>query len=123
MIYEIQFLFSLLLTIIIETVILFIVIRRLLKITNKSISNNILFFLGSFCSFSTLPYLWFLLPFFIHNYFYYVLIGEIFVIILESFIYYFILNIGYKKAFIVSFLCNLISFLIGLLISPITNII
>jgi len=116
MIYEYEFLLSFAITIIIETIILFIIVRKLFKINQRKISNSILLFLGVFCSFSTIPYLWFVLPFFIRNYIYYIIIGELLVLLVESLIYYFVLKIGYKKSFIISLLCNLASFLIGSLI-------
>ena len=116
MIYEYEFLLALVLTVIIETIVLFIIVRKLFKINKKKISNSILIFLGIFCSFSTLPYLWYILPFFIKDYFYFVLIGEIFVILIESLIYYFVLKLNYKRSFIISLICNLASFLIGTLI-------
>ena len=118
MIYEVQFLIALFLTVLIETITLFIVIRYLFKINNKKIGNIILIFLGIFCSTCTLPYLWFVLPAFIQNFYVLALIGEPAVFIIEAIIYYFVLNLGIKKSLIVSLLCNLMSFLIGLLILP-----
>jgi hypothetical protein len=113
MIYIYEFLLGLILTIIIETIFLFIVVRKLFKINKKKITNSILLFLGVFCSFSTIPYLWYILPFFIKNYTYYIIIGEILVVLIESLIYYFVINLGYKRSLIISFICNLVSFLIG----------
>ena len=112
--YELKFLLSLSLTIISETVTLFFVAKYFLKI---QLSVRRIIFLGVFCSFSTLPYLWFILPIFIKSYFQLALIGEAIVIIIESIIYYFVLKVNLKKALCISLVCNIVSFLVGLAIN------
>jgi len=82
---------------------------------NDQIQNSLVLFTGFFCSFATLPYLWFILPVVIKARIPYILIGELFVILIESVIYFFILKLDYKKSFIIAFICNLVSFLLGLL--------
>lgn len=119
MIYEYLFLFSLILTITIETIVLFIIIKQFFKLDKENISDILLLFTGFFASFATLPYLWFLLPFFTRNYYLYIASGELLAFIVESVIYYFILNITVRKALILSFICNLTSFLAGLLLVPV----
>jgi hypothetical protein len=114
MLYEYLFLFSLFLTILIETSVLFLLVRYYFKIDN--ISNSILLFAGIFSSFSTLPYLWFLLPQFIDSYNSLALIGELSVFLVESVVYYFVLKVTIQRALILSFACNLVSFLIGMMI-------
>lgn len=116
MIYEHMFLFSLVLTIVIETVMLFIVVRRFFNVNKEYINDAILLFAGFVASFATLPYLWFVLPFFIREHHVYVALGEIFVFVVESLIYYFVLDLTIRKVLILSFICNLISFLAGLLV-------
>jgi hypothetical protein len=112
---EYKFLIALIFTIIIETVVLFLVIRGLLRIDAKKIPGRLLLFSGFLASFSTLPYLWFILPSFIASYFYLVIVGELSVTIMESAIYYFLLRTTVKNALIISSLCNLASFLLGLI--------
>ncbi|TQD25872.1 hypothetical protein [Methanolobus vulcani] len=114
MLYEYLFLFSLFLTILIETSVLFLLVRYYFRI--DAISNSLLLFVGIFSSFSTLPYLWFLLPQFINSYENLALIGEISVFVIEAVIYYFVLKVTLQRALILSFTCNLVSFLIGLMI-------
>lgn len=113
--YEYMFLSSLFLTILIETSVLFLLVRYYFK--TDCISTSILLFAGILASFSTLPYLWFLLPQFIDSYENLVLLGEISVILIEAVIYHFILKVSIQRAFQLSFLCNLSSFLIGLIMA------
>jgi len=115
--YEYEFLLALLFTIIIETIVLFITIRKFFKIPNKKISNAFLIFLGIFTSGMTLPYLWFIFPIFLQNYIAYLIIGELIVFLLEAIIYFFILKLGIKKSLIISFFCNLFSLLFGLVLN------
>jgi hypothetical protein len=68
-------------------------------------------------SFATLPYVWFVLPVLIKPGLTYILISEISVTIIESIVIAGLLKIDYKKALILSVLCNLTSFGIGLAIS------
>jgi len=117
MIYEYQFLQSLLLTFVVETAVLFTIARFFLKITDKRISNSLLFFTGFICSFATLPYLWFILPLFLKTRMPYVILGEFFVVMVESVIIFYVLKLSFRKSFIISFICNASSFLVGLIIS------
>lgn len=110
-----SFLKALLITIIIETLVLFLFFKTLLK--KIEISKLKLLFTGIFTSVATLPYLWFVLPLFITNSLYYIVFGELSVVIIESLILLVILNIKFKTAILVSFICNLFSFVIGLLIN------
>ncbi|SFM29427.1 hypothetical protein SAMN04488696_0794 [Methanolobus profundi] len=116
--YELLFLLSLVLTIFIETTVLIIVVRHFLRIDKDQASDVLLLFSGIFASFATLPYLWFVLPFFIRDHYLNMMAGESLVFLVESVIYYFLLKIGIRKALILSCICNLISFLAGLLIVP-----
>ena len=112
MIYEISFLYSLIFTIVIETIVIFI-LNRILKL---KINWKILLFSGILTSFATLPYLWFVIIYFVRSRFWYVVVSELSAFLLESVIYHFILKVNFKKALIISFLCNLFSFVLGLLI-------
>ncbi|MBP1908472.1 hypothetical protein [Methanolobus bombayensis] len=115
MLYEYRFLVSFFLTLLIETSILFLLIRNYFKIDD--ISNSLVLFAGIIASFSTLPYLWFLLPQFITSYNILVVAGETSVILAEGVIYYYVLKVTAKRAFALSFVCNLISFITGLLMN------
>ena len=118
MLYEYKFFIALGKTSFIEIIALFLLVRLLLKINKLQISNTLLLFAGFIASFSTLPYVWFIFPkFFNFNYAYglYAANAEIFVFVCESIIYYFLLRIDIKKAILLSLLCNLTSFLLGLI--------
>jgi len=116
MLYEYKFLISLLFTLFVEIIILFVLMNFLFKKEKKRITNSLLLFTSFLCSFATLPYLWFIVPLLITTRVYYVLFGEIFVIFIESLIIFFMLRISYKKSIILSFICNLLSFLLGLIL-------
>ncbi len=111
--YELLFLKALFYTIFIETICLFLVVRFFLGIKKIKIKNSLLFFSGIFTSSVTLPYLWFIFPMFRLSYFYLSLYGELWVFIMETIMYFFLLRIGMKKALLISFFCNVISYLIG----------
>jgi len=110
--YEIAFLFSLLFTVIIETIIL-LILAICLKLKNGKIE---LIFLGIIASSLTLPYLWFVLPFFLQSYLVYVIVGEISVTLIEALFYMFVLKTSFKDALILSVVCNAVSFCLGLII-------
>ena len=116
MLYENKFLISLAFTLFIETITLYALIKFFYKYDGAKISNSLLFFTGFLSSFATLPYLWFIIPLFIKTRFQYILFGESFVILLESIIIFFLLRLSLKKSFSISFICNILSFLIGLIL-------
>ena len=110
-----KFLQALLITILIETLLLFLLFKTKYKTLN--ISNNSLLFTGILASFSTLPFVWFVLPIYLQPNLSYLLVSESSVMIVESLIIYMILKIDYKKALVVSIVCNLVSFLGGLILN------
>jgi len=111
MLYETRFLISLFVTLTIEVPILFF----LLGFFNKKISIKKIISVGIVASALTLPYLWFVLsPYVLSNY--YIYIGEILILLIESVIYNQFLELNLGKALSISFVCNLVSFLIGLMI-------
>lgn len=111
---EMLFTASLLVTIVIETGVLFAVIRLLFKIARTETPTSLLVFTGILASSATLPYLWFVLPHWIHSYWVLALVGEPAVWLAESVFYRFTLKIGFGRAMLVSFLCNGASYAAGL---------
>ena len=87
----------------------------LLLITKARPLKSVLF-AGMLATSSTLPYLWFVLPELIPSYGAFLWVGELSIVIIEACIYSHILRINYLKAFYISFLCNLASFLFGVLL-------
>jgi hypothetical protein len=112
--YELDFLKSLFITVILETLVLYIIIRHVFKISY--IKTWLIILAGITASFATLPYLWFIFPLFLGTKVFYVLISEIFAVMTESFILLGFFRIGYIKTLILSLVCNLISYGCGLLI-------
>jgi hypothetical protein len=113
--YELKFLFSLFLTIVSECTLLIVLIRfRFFKELKKHSLGSILLIFG-LASAATLPYLWFVLPAFLHNKVMFHIIGELSVVLAESLIYFVVFKIDYKRMLLLSFLCNLFSYLIGLM--------
>jgi len=113
MLYETQFLISLSLTLIIEIPIVFIFVKVIYKL--KELSNLKVLIVGLIASTLTLPYLWFVLSPYI-NARYYILTGELIVVIVEALIYNQLLNIKLNKALAISFIANFFSYGLGLII-------
>lgn len=111
----VNFLKALFITILVELIVLFILFRTKYKALN--IKTYLLLAVGILASLSTLPYVWFVLPIFIKTNLIYIITSELSVIIIESLLIFGILRIDYKKALIVSIICNVTSFLIGLAIN------
>lgn len=111
MAYEQMFLNALFLTLITEVPVVFIAVRYLYKIKD----NFNIIFAGIISSILTLPYFWFILPYFISNRMLYIILGESSIVLIEAFIYYKILKLKFSQALIISFIANLASVLIGLL--------
>lgn len=112
--YELLFLKSLFLTISIETVVLCLFFRLFVKLENTSLNRLVI--TGIIASLTTLPYLWFILPNYINQRIWYVIIGETFAVLIEMLIIGVILKVNLLKSFFSSLTCNMISFLIGLII-------
>lgn len=113
--YELLFLKSLLQTVLIESAVLLILFKLVYKI--KEIGVPRLLFAGFLASFATLPYLWFVLSTYVDQRIWFMLIGESFAVLMESFILMALLRVKYLKALFTSLVCNLVSFSIGLLIN------
>ena len=113
--YEFNFLKALLLTISIETAVLFLLFKVFYKTLNRS--NWMLLLTGILATFATLPYLWFILPLFIHAKLWYIVVSELSAIVVESVIILGVLKIDYSKAMQISIICNTCSYLVGLLIN------
>jgi hypothetical protein len=114
--YQMQFLKALGLAVAIETAVLFLAIRYAFGIGRRVLPNALLAFAGILCSSTTLPYLWFVLPVFLKTRLVLGLVGEPAIVLVEAVFYYFVLRIGVKRSLLVSFVCNLASFMGGMLI-------
>ncbi|MFA5829970.1 MAG: hypothetical protein WC843_05795 [Candidatus Gracilibacteria bacterium] len=64
----------------------------------------------------TLPYVWFLWPFFFQERITYIIISELWAWLMEAIFYRFYFDMNWKKALTFSFILNACSFLIGLVV-------
>ena len=101
-----------LLTILIETIILFVIAKLFRK--KDKISNLRLIVVWILASTITLPLLRFVLPLFIKDGVEYIVIWELLVMLIEIFIIKFWLKVSRWKAILASVVCNLCSYLFGL---------
>lgn len=111
--YEIRFLHGLGITIVTETVLLFVSLRLIYGIDSRQLRTGRILACGVLCSGATLPYVWFVLPRFVHQFLFYVIAAESFAVLVESAIIHLVLEISWYKAFLVSLLCNLGSYVVG----------
>lgn len=109
------FLKALLSTILVETAILLAFARFFHKEPFRNSSIPQLLIAGFFASFSTLPYLWFILPVFFKSYMVTIVVGECLVTLIEGVFYCFFLRIHLSLAMVVSVICNAFSILFGLI--------
>lgn len=110
----IKFLIAWIITILIETVILFIIAKLFWK--KNQISNWRIVSIWIIASTITLPLLRFILPLIIIDWVEYTIIWELLVTIIEIFIIKYWLKISRWKAILASVICNLCSYLFGLFI-------
>ena len=110
----VKFLIARLITILIETIVLFAIAKLFRK--KDQISKWKLILIWILASTITLPLLRFVLPLFITDKVGYTIIWELSVTLIEIFIIKYWLKISRTKAIIASIVCNLCSYLLGLLI-------
>lgn len=114
--YEVTFLYALMMTVSIETAILFLLMRFCFGYTKEKLSNSTLIYTGVLASTATLPYLWFVLPAFIHSRLQLIVYGEMGVIVFESVVYLKYLKLKWQLALLLSIICNLSSMIMGRLL-------
>ena len=107
-----KFWIALLITILIETIILFIIAKLFRK--KDQISNWMLILVWVLASTITLPLLRFVLPLFIKDWVEYTVIWELLVTLIEIFIIKYWLKVSRWEAILASIVCNLCSYLLGL---------
>jgi|SRR3989338_4925151 len=112
--YEQKFLFSLLLTLIVEIPVAVLLVKYFFK--DKEIKISKIVFTGFVASTLTLPYFWLILPIYISNRGLYIFISEASIIFIEAIIYNQFLKLKFSKAFVVSLIANIASILLGLMI-------
>jgi hypothetical protein len=116
--FDVRFLVSLAITVVVETCVIVCCIRFIFKITSLQLPLHRCLFAGFFASFATLPYLWFVLPAFVHSYPVQVTAGESGVFVIEAAAYMFLLDLPLRRTVVLSFLANLASVIAGLFLVP-----
>jgi hypothetical protein len=112
MIYEQLFLYALLATLLTEVLVVLLILRY----RYKNYNNISIIFSGVISSALTLPYFWFILPVFISDRMIYIIVGEVMIILIEAFIYFYLLRLKFSQALIVSLIANIVSILVGLIV-------
>lgn len=70
---------------------------------------------GFLATFSTLPYVWFVFPsMIIISFNLYIAVSELFAFVMEAILYRLCFGFKWRMVFILSFTCNVVSFLLGL---------
>ncbi len=113
--YELLFLKSLLLTVSIETVVLYLLCRFAIKPENTTLYRIVA--TGVLASMATLPYLWFIFPVYIDQRIWYIIISETVAVLAETLIIGVVLRVNLLKSFVCSFSCNAASFLTGVILN------
>ena len=109
--YENLFLISLIITLVIESITVFFLAKYFYKNLHKDT-----IFVSLLASTLTLPYLWFIMPFYLTDYNTYIILGESVVILVEAVIYFKLLKVKMGQALVLSILANILSVIIGRLI-------
>lgn len=113
-VHEINFLYALLVTLLIEGLVVYLLLQYYFK---SELGRKDMFMAMVVPSFATLPYVWFVFPYFlIENYTVYLWVSEIFVLIVEMFILLSLLKFTLKNAFLLAFISNMASYFLGSLL-------
>jgi hypothetical protein len=105
------------LTVAVETAVLFLLLRTVYRTKVPRPGNVMVFAAGILASFATLPYVWFLVPYFAGSRITCVAFSEVFATAAEIPILCAILRIPPTRASVLSLACNLSSFGVGLLVN------
>jgi len=116
MAYELYFLQGLAFTILTELLMGLGLTRLFPKQFSFSVKGWRLYLFIAAATFMTLPYVWFVWPYLVHDKGLYRVLSEVWVLLMEAVFYFFALKTKFKKALLFSFLLNAFSFGVGLLI-------
>lgn len=110
------FFFALFFTILAETLALFALARRWFRWPARRVPDRLLLFCGIFASGCTLPYVWFVFPALLPSRLPYIFAAESFAVLAEAVIYLMALRVKWREALLLSLVCNMFSFGLGLLL-------
>jgi hypothetical protein len=108
-----SFIFSLILTLISETLVLLVIFNRFVKQKKTRWEIVLASFFANSC---TLPYVWFVFPL-VFSYYKSLIISELFAFIVEIIFYHHFLKLSKKQSLLLSLIANLVSFLLGMVIN------
>ena len=111
--YTYSFILYLIITLLTESIVVFLLLRKFLKVEKQQLSNKEILSATIFASSLTMPYVWFIFPYLISNFIIAIWISEIFVVIIEMTFYKIFIRLSWKNALLISFLANLMSFGLG----------
>ena len=114
--YELQFIQALVCTVSAEVIMGWVLKRTLPHLFKIDLKTWLFCITVATATCLTLPYLWFVLPAFIHDRTPYIIIGEILVTLIEGLFYQFTLKLSPAKAQLFSLILNAFSFTLGLFI-------
>ena len=114
--YEIRFLFALALTLAVEGTVIIISLRILPTFRTRRVSWSRSIIAGIVPSVATLPYLWFIFPLVISDYYVRIVTGEIAIIGAETVVLRYLTNLSWRKVALLSLLANIASIAAGLLV-------
>ena len=109
----IEFILTYLLTILSETLLLWLTCKIFIK---ENITTKKIILTWVLCSWITLPMLWYVFPLFMWDEEFYVIWWEILVLIIEAIIMKYMLKLSRLKSLLISFICNLASFILWIAI-------
>jgi hypothetical protein len=107
-----NFVTSLVFTIVVETCVIFAILKGFLR--NREVSSKRLLFAGIFVNFATVPYVWFIIPGVMSTSSANALIiSEPVVFVIEAIFYWFVLEVDLKTALLLSLVANATSYFLG----------
>ncbi len=119
--YAYSFLLHVIITLLVESGVIFILARRVFRLGKNSLSNSQLWMAGICASSLTLPYVWFVFPWLIANFTVAIVVAEVFALIVETVFYKFFLRISWKRAAVFSLVANFASYSIGQVLHWLAN--
>lgn len=114
--YTYSFILYLIVTLFTESVTVFLLLRFSFGVKKQLLSGKEILSATVFANLLTLPYVWFVFPYLIINFFTAIWISEILVFIVEAIFYKIYLRLSYRNALLVSLIANVVSFGIGKLL-------
>ncbi len=113
------FLAYLLLTIIIETPVLFLVVRRFFHLSPAQLPLKKILTAGFLASFATYPYVWYVWPALLPEPNQALIAAEVMVFLVESAMLRTMLYLSVKQALLASFVCNMTTIVLGSIMNKI----